>query len=71
MRKPSKFRKNEPIIRLKSKEDQPIIKWLDIFMERYGMSFDEFKTLPVPTFYALANEIIKESEEQRKKMKHG
>lgn len=58
-------------LRLQSKADIPLIKWLDVFMERYGMGYSEFMELPIPTFYALANLILKEAEEQNKKIKHG
>lgn len=55
--------------RVTSKSDSPLIRWLDIFMERYGMSMKEFEELPIPTFYALADVIIKDAEEANKKRK--
>jgi hypothetical protein len=53
--------------RVKSKKETPLIKWLDVFMERYGMTMKEFEELPIPTFYALAHIIIEEAEEMNKK----
>lgn len=48
-----------------------LIIWMDIFMQRYKMSVEEFKKLPIPTFYALANIIVEEAKENQKKMKDG
>ena len=47
------------------KKEAPLIRWLDIFMERYGMGYSEFMELPIPTFYALANIIVEESKEEK------
>jgi len=38
-------------------------------MERYGMSLEDFKRLPIPTFYALQEVIMEEKEEQNKAYK--
>ena len=59
MRKPNKGKNNT--IRFSSNKEVDFIKWLDVFMERYGMSYGEFLELPIPTFYALSKLIIKEN----------
>jgi hypothetical protein len=69
MRKPNLNRR--PTFKVSNKKDVPLIKWLDVFMERYGMSYKEFLELPIPTFYALAEIIAEEAKESRKNLKNG
>lgn len=48
--------------------------WADIFMNEYGMSFEEFKKLNVQAFYLLQDKIqdrYKEQEKALKKPKRG
>lgn len=45
--------------------------WADIFLNEYGMSFEEFKKLNFQTFYLLKDRIQKRYEEQTKSMKKG
>jgi len=39
---------------------------MDIFMERYGMTPQEFLAIPLPIFFALRTEIIRKNKEQKK-----
>jgi len=65
MRKPQSQGKGNTL-KLASKKEVPLIKWLDVFMERYGMSYKEFLELPIPTFYALAELIAEDSQKNQK-----
>ena len=47
-------------LRFSSSKSVDFIKWMDVFMERYGMSYKEFLELPIPTFYALSSIILEE-----------
>lgn len=54
-------------LRIQSVDNQNFIKVLDVFMERYGMSYREFLDLPIPTFYALNDIIQKEAKTAKQK----
>ena len=43
--------------------------WADIFMNEYGMSFEEFKKLNIPAFYFIRNTLIKRKEREAKSFK--
>ena len=45
--------------------------WADVFMNEYGMSFEEFKKLNFQAFYLLREQIQKRYQEQEKAMKKG
>ena len=45
--------------------------WADIFMNDYGMNFEDFKKLNIQTFYLLRDKIIRRYEEQNKIMRNG
>ena len=46
-----------------------LFTWMEIFMFEYGMSFEEFKTLPIPTFYKLKEKLIERKKREGKKNK--
>ena len=45
--------------------------WADIFMNDYGMNFEDFKKLNIQTFYLFRDKIIRRYEEQNKIMRNG
>ncbi len=59
---------------LKSKilsKEQPfnLFDWADAFMNEYGLNFEEFKRLKIPTFYALRESMQRRYERQNKRLK--
>lgn len=46
--------------------DDALIFWCDMFMQRYGMSLNEFRELEIPVFFNLRDVIIKEQKEMNK-----
>ena len=48
--------------------EDTMIRWSDIFMQRYGMNFEEFKSISIPTFINLSREIKRENDEMEKRM---
>lgn len=64
-----------PLERIKQKvlhkeRDFDLFYWADIFMNEYGMNFEEFKELKIPTFYYLKDAMEKRYKEQEKQMKN-
>ena len=55
--------------RVKQSRKFDLFYWADIFMNEYGMSFEEFKKLNIPAFYLLQNKIQNRYKEQEKQMK--
>ena len=41
------------------KESFDLMYWADLFMHEYGMSFEEFRSLKIPTFFGLVNAMEK------------
>lgn len=41
--------------------------WIDVFAERYGWTINEILELPLTTFFALQEEIVKKKEKENKK----
>ena len=44
---------------IRKKPDFDLFYWADIFLNEYGMNFEEFKKLNIQTFYLLRDKIIK------------
>ena len=55
------------VLRKEGKFD--LMYWADIFLHEYGINFQDFKKLKIPTFWVLRDKIIKRYEEQEKKLK--
>ena len=46
-----------------------LMYWADIFMNEYGMNFEDFKKLNIPAFYLLRNKMQKRYDEINKRNK--
>ena len=53
----------------KRQEKFDLFEWADIFMHEYGMNFEDFKKLKIPTFFMLCKKMNKRYEEQAKQSK--
>lgn len=51
------------------KQKTDLFYWADIFMNEYGMNFEDFKSLNIPAFYLLRDKIQKRYLEQEKSLK--
>jgi len=63
MRKP-----NAQGLRINSNRNTPdLINLVDVVMSRYGIGIEEFKRIPIPTFFALCNIIAEEGKKLKKR----
>ncbi len=53
---------------LQKEERFDFFDWIDVFMHEYGMSFEEFKRLKIPTFFALMNSMHRRYDKQNKRL---
>ncbi len=53
----------------KDGEPLDLLGWADVFMSEYGLSFEEFRKIRIPTFYRLIFAMKKRYDKQNKGMK--
>ena len=53
----------------KPQREFDLFQWADIFMHEYGMNWNDFISLKVPTFWMLCKAINRRYEEEAKQMK--
>lgn len=71
MRRPARRKaQGNSIISLRSSlVHDPFMELADRIMERYGMDFDKFMLMPIPTVLALNEIIVRKNKEAEKRMK--